>query len=72
MGNVRESFTKAVQLNWALKVEKSVYQADERRSIPDREQHVQVRSLFVDGKKSKCSWGVKCVGKEWSRIKYRF
>lgn len=65
-----ESFAEAVAIKLGFEGwEVSVYQADEGRSIPDREQYVRGRGMFVVGKKSMCSWGVKCVRKEQWRIK---
>lgn len=69
-----ESFTKAIAIKlgfagWEVSVYQAVFTSLVGRSIPDREQHIQGRGMFVAGKKSRCSWGVKCVGKEQPRIK---
>lgn len=42
-----------------------VYQADEGRGIPGRKHHVQVRGMFVDGKKFRWSQG---VGVGWGKV----
>lgn len=51
-------------LTWLWECQQSVYQADEERNIPDRKRHVRDKGIFLDGKKSKCSWGVECAQKE--------
>lgn len=56
------------QLGWALKDEDCLPGKWGGR-IPDRE-HDPVRGMSMDGRKSKSSWGGKCIEKEWSRMKW--
>lgn len=51
-------------VTWLWECQQSVYQADEGRSIPDRKRRVPDKGVFLDGKKSKCGWGVECAEKE--------
>lgn len=58
-------------LTWLWECQRSVYQADKERSIPDRKRHVSDKTMFLEGTKSKCSWGIE-LPKRSDQEKYRF
>lgn len=70
--NVGEVFTKAMAVKLGFEAWEQCLPGRWGEKHSRQGANVQVRGMFVDDKKFRCSRRVKCVEKDWSRVKYRF